>query len=153
MNNDEMTLLREEEKIQNQPLEEMKSDEIYDMCFACGSRNPIGLHLHFYRIDKGMVAFFTPRKEHQSYDGRMHGGLISTLLDEVMGNYIFMNEHKPAYTARLDIWFRNPALIGTSLKIKGTEVKRKGPLVIMEGSVTDSSGILIAEASSHMMIK
>ena len=33
-----------------------------------------------------------PRQEHQSYDGRMHGGLISVLLDEIMGHYLLRTQ-------------------------------------------------------------
>jgi hypothetical protein len=53
------------------------------MCFVCGIDNPIGLHLSFYTDDEGRcVARFRPRPEHQGYPGHLHGGLISTLLDE-----------------------------------------------------------------------
>ncbi len=57
----------------------------YTWCFACGKDNPIGLKMEFTMDAEECVAYFTPRQEHQSYDGRMHGGLISVLLDEIMG--------------------------------------------------------------------
>lgn len=62
--------------------------------------NPLGLHLHFFSIPGGCLAFFTPSHEHQSYNDRMHGGLIMTLMDEVMGNYLFLNTGIPAYTGK-----------------------------------------------------
>jgi acyl-coenzyme A thioesterase PaaI-like protein len=53
------------------------------MCFVCGVDNPIGLHLSFYTDDEGQtVARFRPGPEHQGYPGHLHGGIISTLLDE-----------------------------------------------------------------------
>jgi acyl-coenzyme A thioesterase PaaI-like protein len=53
------------------------------MCFVCGIDNPIGLHLKFYTDDEGRcVARFQPKPEHQGYPGQLHGGLISSLLDE-----------------------------------------------------------------------
>ena len=54
----------------------------YTWCFACGKANPIGLKLEFERTEEECSTAFIPKREHQSYDGRMHGGLISTLLDE-----------------------------------------------------------------------
>ena len=48
------------------------------MCFGCGKNNPIGLHMHFKVDENGCSSHFTPEPCHQSYDGRMHGGLIST---------------------------------------------------------------------------
>ena len=82
-------------------------------------------HLHFFWIPNGVMAFFTPKPEHQSYNGRMHGGLITVLLDEIMGNYLFKKEGVPAYTARIDLRFRTPVQIGTTIRCEGHEVKRK----------------------------
>ena len=82
------------------------------LCFGCGKDNPIGLHMHFKVDEEGCYASFVPQPVHQSYDGRMHGGLISTLLDETMGNYPYLYEHRVAYTARLEVRFRQPVLIG-----------------------------------------
>ena len=53
-------------------------------CFGCGRDNPIGLKLDMHMEDGRCVAYFTPKAEHESYGDRMHGGLTSTLLDEVM---------------------------------------------------------------------
>lgn len=58
-------------------------------CFGCGRDNPIGLKLDMQMEDGRCVAYFTPKAEHESYGDRMHGGLTSTLLDEVMGDYVF----------------------------------------------------------------
>ena len=58
-------------------------------CFGCGRDNPIGLKLDMKLDGDRCVAYFTPKAEHESYGDRMHGGLTSTLLDEVMGDYVF----------------------------------------------------------------
>jgi hypothetical protein len=53
------------------------------MCFVCGIENPIGLKLFFYTDDQGRtITRFRPKPEHQGYSGHLHGGIISTLLDE-----------------------------------------------------------------------
>ena len=69
-------------------MNETKPIPTYDGCFGCGKDNPIGLHLHMKRVDDHCEAVFTPQKEHESYGDRMHGGLVTTLLDEVMGDYV-----------------------------------------------------------------
>ena len=58
----------------------------------------------------------------------MHGGLISTLLDETMGNYPYMYEHKVAYTARLEVRFRQPVRIGERIEVITKVKRRKGQL-------------------------
>ena len=151
MNEAEKRFLAAEEARLGQKLEELSKPPTYNMCFACGEANPIGLHLHFFLIPDGCMAFFTPLPEHQSYNGRMHGGLITVLLDEIMGNYLFCKEGTPAYTARIDLRFRKPVRIGSTIKCVGREIKRKGRLVIMEGKIFNEDGTIAAEAESHMM--
>jgi len=129
----------------------MKISDRNKMCFACGKDNPIGLHMHFQVDATSCAATFTPRPEHQSYDGRMHGGLITTLLDETMGNYCYLYEHRNAYTARMDIRFKLPILIGEKLKIIAHVEKRKGRLIEMSGKIIKEDGTIGAEAIAKMM--
>ncbi len=152
LNETEQALLKATEEELGHPLEEMAKNPGYNWCFACGEDNPIGLHLHFFRLEDGCLAFFTPGKEHQSYNGRMHGGLITVLLDEVMGNYLFMTEGKPAYTARIDLRFRNPVEIGSTIRCIGRIASRRGRLVMMEGKILNPDGTVAAEANARMMI-
>jgi acyl-coenzyme A thioesterase PaaI-like protein len=121
------------------------------LCFGCGKDNPIGLHMHFKVDQNGCYSRFTPQPVHQSYDGRMHGGLISTLLDETMGNYPYMYEKKVAYTARLEVRFRSPVLIGEPLEIITKVKRRKGLMLEMTGEVIRPDGTVAAEADGRLM--
>ena len=102
-------------------------------CFGCGRDNPIGLKLDMKMEGDHCVAYFTPKAEHESYGDRMHGGLTSTLLDEVMGDYVFRIAGKPAYTARLEIRFRSAIRIGETVKVEGWPEVHRGRLFIMKG--------------------
>lgn len=99
------------------------------------------------------VAYFTPKPEHQSYDGRMHGGLISVLLDEIMGHYLFTTEGKPAYTAKMELRYRQPVMIGETVKCVGRRLKQKGRLVEMQGQIITKDGTVAAEAVAKMMLE
>ena len=121
------------------------------MCFGCGKDNPMGLHLHFRTDENGCYTSFVPQPVHQSYDGRMHGGLISTLLDETMGNYPYMYEHKVAYTARLEVRFRQPVRIGERIDVITKVKRRKGMLLGMTGQVIREDGTVAAEADGKLM--
>jgi hypothetical protein len=58
-------------------------------CFACGSRNPQGLHLCFETGPDGCVAApWQPSPIFQGYEGIIHGGIISTVLDEAMAKAV-----------------------------------------------------------------
>ena len=121
------------------------------MCFACGKDNPIGLHLKFTVDENSCTTTFRPSPEHQSYDGRMHGGLISTLLDETMGNYSYLYEKKIVYTAKMSVRFRQPVLIGELVKVVAKVKKRKGRLVEMTAILYKEDNTIGAEADAMMM--
>ena len=121
-------------------------------CFGCGRDNPIGLTLDMKMEGDHCVAYFTPKAEHESYGDRMHGGLTSTLLDEVMGDYVFRIAGKPAYTARLEIRFRSAIRIGETVKVEGWPEVHRGRLFIMKGKITHADGTPAAEAKAEMML-
>jgi len=54
------------------------------MCIMCGLDNSAGVRAPFYSMEDGsVVTKFSYREEHQSYPGRVHGGLITAMLDEL----------------------------------------------------------------------
>ena len=62
------------------------------MCFLCGLKNPFGLQASFYELESSeLVCILTPKTEHQSYPGRLHGGIITAMLDETIGRAILIN--------------------------------------------------------------
>ena len=48
----------------------------------------IAPHLKFYIDDGRCITRFRPKPEHQGYPGQLHGGLISSLLDEPTQIYV-----------------------------------------------------------------
>ena len=92
------------------------------MCLVCGLKNPFGLHTAFYELDnKEILGVFTPRKEHQSYPGRLHGGIISTILDEAVGRAIMMHADDEVWgvTVDLQVRFRKPVPLDQELRVIG----------------------------------
>jgi acyl-coenzyme A thioesterase PaaI-like protein len=120
-------------------------------CFVCGPLNPIGLKLHF-RIDGDVCrAEFTPEPAHMGYEGVTHGGIVFSLLDDVMANWLWLQGER-CFTARADIRYRAQLPIGTPVRLEGRLVKRKGRLVQLSGCVirTDVEE-LVAEATGSFM--
>jgi acyl-coenzyme A thioesterase PaaI-like protein len=65
------------------------------MCLVCGLKNPFGLRTSFYELDNGeLLALFKPMEEHQSYPGRLHGGIASAILDETIGRAIMISHQE-----------------------------------------------------------
>lgn len=115
------------------------------MCLVCGLKNPFGLHTTFYELDnKELLAIFKPREEHQSYPGRLHGGIISTILDETIGRAIMIQSEGEIWgvTIELQIRFKKPVPLGEELRVIGRITKNSsrffegtGELLLHDGSV------------------
>jgi acyl-coenzyme A thioesterase PaaI-like protein len=116
------------------------------MCFVCGRENPAGFHLHFFQADDGCVyADFIPQEPHQGFPGVMHGGLISTLLDELIGRTAIAHDIW-CMTAKLEIRYRKPVPIGEPLKLKGEITRQDGRILEGRGELALSDGTVAAEA-------
>ena len=115
------------------------------MCFVCGLKNNFGIHAHFYVTEKHeLIALFTPSEEHQSYPGRMHGGIASAVLDETIGRAILNRYEEEVWGVTLDlnVKFKKPIPLNEELKVIGritTENNRifegTGEIVLKNGDV------------------
>lgn len=132
--------------------EEIEGAEGANQCFVCGPANPIGLGVRFRLEDDICRAEFTPEPKHMGYTDVTHGGIVFSLLDDVMANWMWLQgEH--AFTAKADIRYRAELPVGTPVQLEGRCVKRKGRLAVMEGTVTGTEdGFVYAEATGSFMI-
>jgi len=90
------------------------------MCFVCGMKNTFGLKAFFYETEaKELIAVFKPTEEHQSYPGRLHGGVASAILDETIGRAILINHEEEIWgvTVEFKTRFIKPIPINEELKV------------------------------------
>jgi acyl-coenzyme A thioesterase PaaI-like protein len=58
-------------------------------CFACGPDNSRGLRLQFEIDEDGeAIAEWIPDPDLEGFEGIVHGGIISTVLDEAMSKVV-----------------------------------------------------------------
>jgi len=122
------------------------TDLVARFCYACGDLNPIGLHLHFRMEDGWAVADFEAQPEHQGYPGYIHGGIVSTLLDEAMGWATYGNGVW-ALTGKLELRFRNIVPTNRPLVVRGRIERDRGRTLDLIAELRDESGKLLAEAT------
>jgi acyl-coenzyme A thioesterase PaaI-like protein len=128
---------------------ELKDDH---HCFVCGAENRLGLRLSFV-IDvpaKSIKTEFIPAKSHQGYEGIVHGGLISTVLDEAMTKLAF-SLGLNAVTGRLTVRFKSPLMVGERVTVTGRLVKESGRAIEAEASAVKDDGTVVAEAEGILM--
>jgi acyl-coenzyme A thioesterase PaaI-like protein len=126
-------------------------DNKYPCCFGCGQANPYGLGLSFILSGEEYSAVFVPRPEHQGYPGRLHGGIIASLLDEVMGDYVLKLAGTAAFTARLDIRYRKAVPLNGELRVSAMLIHRRGRVYDMKGELRLTGGALAAEATARIL--
>lgn len=117
-------------------------------CFVCGQANPIGLNLAFETDGRRVTATFVPRREHVGFADTIHGGLVSTVLDEAMVWACGVRAGRFAYCAELTVRFRHPVRPETRLEVVGElEENRRGRLLLARGELRESSGRVLASAT------
>ena len=121
-------------------------------CFVCGIDNPIGLKVEFSLLDDVCIGSFTPQMQHAGYDNLTHGGILFSLLDDVMANWAWL-QGKKCFTAKADIRYRQELPIGTEVLLEGRCTKLRGRLAQMEGVITrkDDRSIVAESTGSFMM--
>ncbi len=103
-------------------------------CFVCGEKNPFGLQLEpTGENGKGLI-LWTPQKRHQGYTGVVHGGLISTLLDEAMA-YAAMSLAGFCVTAGISVKFRKPVRTDEPVRVESVLLERRGRILKLSAEV------------------
>jgi len=97
-----------------------------DYCFACGSRNPLGLHLRFTVSGDEVVAQFTPGPHLQGFAGLLHGGIAATVLDDVMNNLVARMRGRMVVSGSLEVRFLKPVQLGPALECRARLVQERG---------------------------
>lgn len=121
------------------------------MCIICGMNNDAGLKAPFYEMeDNSVISLFSFKQIHQSYPERAHGGLISTMLDEIIGRAIWISEPDVwGVTMDLQVKFRKPVPLDTMLLARGVITKNSKKFFTGNGIITDLSGNILAEGVAN----
>lgn len=116
------------------------------MCFVCGKRNPAGLQLEFELVGEDELrTSFLPTKQFQGFRDIVHGGIIASILDEVMVNGLWLRGVR-AVTGKLDVRLKHPAKVGERLYFVGKILRSGGKTVEMESRAATAEGVIVAEA-------
>jgi uncharacterized protein (TIGR00369 family) len=123
------------------------------MCMVCGVENAAGLKGRFYELENGeLLGVFQPLEEHQSYPGRLHGGVSSALLDETIGRAINLsNPDSWGVTVELTLRFRKPVPLGREVRAVGRITKDSSRLFEGTGEIVLDDGSIAVEARGRYL--
>lgn len=128
----------------------LKKQNNSHMCIVCGMDNEFGLKAPFYEMEDGsIVSVFKYLEKHQSYPGRTHGGMITCMLDELIGRAIWITEPETwGVTTNINVRFLKPVPYNTKLIGIGKITKNNRFLFEAEGHIQDKNGTILAKATA-----
>ena len=122
-------------------------------CFGCSPTNPSGLQMTFFTKDASVVSRLKVPGHLCGWDRLVHGGVISTILDEIMswtGIYILK---QITMTKSMTVDFIKPLYINTEVKAVGNVVEKIGKHeALLEGSLYNGEGTLCAKSRANFVI-
>jgi acyl-coenzyme A thioesterase PaaI-like protein len=116
--------------------------------------NPIGLKLEMYEDPEtgGVVCDYTIPKKYEGYPGVAHGGIVATLLDEVISRvYMVADHNRFMYTAKLTSRFRKHVPVEQPLHMTGAFIKDRGRAAEAEAKIFGPDGELLAEGEALLI--
>jgi uncharacterized protein (TIGR00369 family) len=122
-------------------------------CFGCGGGNPRGMKLAFEMDESSrrVIGRFRLGPEYQGASGFIHGGIIATVLDEVMSKVSRFSNVR-AVTAELTVEYLLPVRVDEELRAEGFATRREGRQLYYEGEIRDAVGNLLARGRGRFVI-
>ena len=121
-------------------------DVVPHNCFACGTLNEHGLGLVLHVEPQRAWADLELEQRFQGWDDIAHGGIICTILDEVMA-WALAAQDNWGVTARMTVTFRRPVKIAHPIRAEGWITRRRRRLIDTEARIVDrNDGTVLATA-------
>ena len=122
-----------------------------DTCYVCGRANPHGLHVRFRLSEDEVRADFVADEHRCGFQGIVHGGVLSSLLDETMGWAPAYRKRLFCYAAELRVRFVQPAPAGARLRVSGRMTADRVRVWETEGEIRGEDGTLYARGWGKYM--
>jgi acyl-coenzyme A thioesterase PaaI-like protein len=107
-------------------------------CFACGELNTHGLHLVLHAAADSCWTELTLLPDFQGWEGLAHGGIVATILDEVMG-WALAGADAWGFTARMTIEYKRPVPVGARIRGEGRLIERRRRVLRVTGRLLDAT--------------
>lgn len=121
-------------------------------CFVCGADNPIGLRARSYLVDGTTVELpFTPDAAHAGWNEVVHGGLITTVLDEVMTWAAIVALRRACFAADFTVRLRRPLPPGTACRALARSEGQRRRVLDTSAELLGEDGTLFASAKGRYM--
>ena len=116
-------------------------------CFGCSPTNPYGLQMEFFKDEDEIVCQWNPDEHFQGFHDILHGGIQSTMMDEIASWVVFVMLDTAGVTYELSTRFRKPVHISKgSITIRANLVRQDKRLAEIDASLYDGEDNLCSES-------
>jgi acyl-coenzyme A thioesterase PaaI-like protein len=137
------------------PPKELPSTPLADnYCFVCGKDNPRGLRIavRYDEAEKAAETELTLPREFQGWAAVIHGGILATLLDEMMAHAVWRFAG-PGLTLGMEVRFHAPLKPGEAIRARGVLHTANGSRRVAEGEIVRlADGQRIASGKSRFLL-
>lgn len=122
-------------------------------CFGCGTANPVGLNLNFYKEGESICSDLVLSRNYAGWENIVHGGIISTLIDELMAWSVIYFKRQFFFTRKMEVTYIRPVLAEVPVTVKGT-ITDDSSLKRLKAAaeIFDGDGTLLARGSGEFIL-
>jgi acyl-coenzyme A thioesterase PaaI-like protein len=120
-------------------------------CFCCGEKNPLGFKMKFRFEGERLLSEVIIPKEYQGFADVVHGGVLGTLLDELMVNLYWLKGMR-AVTAEYQVRLKTPCPVDRKVFLAAWSLEKKKKIFLTVSQAHLADGTLVAEAQAKCML-
>jgi uncharacterized protein (TIGR00369 family) len=123
-------------------------------CFVCGRANQLGLRLSsFVDTATGNIhTTFNAEQHHIGFDNILHGGILATVLDEIMVWTAMWACGKACVAAELSLRFVQKAVPGMELEAIGKVARNRSRIIETTGEIIAADGLICTATAKYMPV-
>lgn len=104
--------------------------------------------MEFYEEDNYIISKWNPRNDFQGWINTLHGGIQSTLADEISSWVIFRKYQTGGFTSKLEIRFKkNISTTDGEITLKANVIDKKRNMVFVNVDIFDHNNELCTQAT------
>lgn len=102
--------------------------------------------MEFYEDGDDIVSFWNPKTHYQGWINTMHGGILSTLIDETAGWVVFRKLQTSGMTTRLEVRYKKPVMTTEpQITVRAHITEQRRNMVTIDVKVENSRGEVCTE--------
>jgi len=131
---------------------ELPNSDVHN-CFACSASNASGLKMKFFTDEKTVFSWLTVPEHLCGYNKVVHGGIVSTVLDEIMGWAALYLLEKITLTKTMTVAFDKAVYVGEPLMAEAKVIGRSGKReALLEAYIENEKGEICATSEGSFTL-